>query len=105
MTDPIGGSTHALQDAELITRVRAGDLAAFGELYDRHHQAALRYARHLTRSTADADDTVSEAFTRILTALGTGNGPDVAFRPYLLTVVRRTHLDRLRANGREDATD
>ena len=32
-------------DAELIARVRNGDLEAYGELFGRHHRAAERMAR------------------------------------------------------------
>ena len=34
-------------DAELISRVRGGDVAAYGELFARHKDAATRLARQL----------------------------------------------------------
>jgi RNA polymerase sigma factor (sigma-70 family) len=86
-------------DAELIAAVRGGDLDAYGELYARHVDAARRLARQLT-SPADADDLVSDAFTKVLTVLQRGGGPDLAFRAYLLTAVRRLHVDRIRAGSR-----
>jgi len=86
-------------DAELIAAVRGGDLDSYGELYARHVDAARRLARQLT-SPADADDLVSDAFTKVLTVLQRGGGPDLAFRAYLLTAVRRLHVDRLRAGSR-----
>src|SRR3954471_3651583 len=75
-------------DAELIARVRNGDLEAYGELYVRHHYAAERMARQLVPAN-DADDLASEAFAKVLDALRVGGGPDVSFRAYLLTTVRR----------------
>ena len=55
-------------DAELISRVRGGDVAAYGELFCRHVQdAANRLARQLVRGP-DADDLVSEAFAKVLSA-------------------------------------
>ena len=86
-------------DAELIAAVRGGDLDSYGELYARHVDAARRLARQLT-SPADADDLVSDAFTKVLTVLQRGGGPDLAFRAYLLTAVRRLHVDRLRSGSR-----
>jgi DNA-directed RNA polymerase specialized sigma24 family protein len=83
-------------DAELISRVRGGDVAAYGDLFARHVQAANRLARQLVRGP-DADDLVSEAFAKVLHVLQSGGGPDVAFRAYLLTAVRRLHVDRIRA--------
>ncbi|MFC5175502.1 sigma-70 family RNA polymerase sigma factor [Nocardioides taihuensis] len=91
-------------DAELISAVRDGDLDAYGELFGRHVDAARRLARQLV-PPADADDLVSEAFTKVLVVLQRGGGPDLAFRAYLLTAVRRLHVDRIRATSRLHTTD
>jgi len=91
-------------DDVLITRVRGGDLDAYGELFARHHESARRLARSLTRG-ADADDLVSDAFAKVLSALQKGSGPDIAFRAYLLTTVRRLHVDRIRAQAKATPTD
>lgn len=98
MTELLSASS-APSDAELIARVRGGDLAAYGELFERHVEAARRLARQLMRGP-DVDDLVSEAFARTLIALQGGGGPDVAFRAYLLTSVRRIHVDRIRSTRR-----
>src|SRR5512132_1127731 len=68
-------------DAELISAVRGGDVDAYGELFARHVDAARRLARQLS-GPADADDLVSDAFTKVLTVLQRGGGPDLAFRAY-----------------------
>ena len=47
-----------------------------------------------------ADDIVAEAFTRVLGAIRAGGGPGLAFRAYLLTAVRNTANDWLRASRR-----
>ena len=83
-------------DAELISAVRGGDVDAYGELFARHVDAARRLARQLV-AAGDADDLVSEAFAKVLVVLQRGGGPDLAFRAYLLTAVRRLHVDRIRA--------
>src|SRR4051794_2738911 len=86
-------------DAELIAAVRGGDVDAYGELFARHVDAARRLARQLA-GPGDADDLVSDAFTKVLTVLQRGGGPDLAFRAYLLTAVRRLHVDRIRSGSR-----
>src|SRR5487761_112718 len=88
------------RDADLIAASRAGDAAPYATLYERHVAAARTLARHLVRGRADADDIVAEAFANVLGQLRRGRGPDSAFRPYLLTTVRRVAIDRLRAEGR-----
>mgnify|MGYP002349595393 FL=1 len=96
--------TTALSDAELISRVRGGDTEAYGELFARHRDAATRLARQIA-SYGDADDLVSDAFIKVLKVLQGGGGPDLAFRAYLLTAVRRLHVDRIRATKRVHTTD
>ena len=91
-------------DAELITAVRGGDVSAYGTLFERHVDAARRLARQLT-SPSDADDLVSDAFAKVLRVLQNGGGPDLAFRAYLLTAVRRLHVDKIRAGAKLQTTD
>ncbi len=97
--------THlARSDAELIAAVRAGDNTAYGLLFERHRSAALRLARQLL-TDSESEDLVSEAFTKVFVLLQDGKGPDVAFRAYLLTAIRRLHVDRIRAGQRVRTTD
>ena len=91
-------------DAELISAVRGGDADAYGELFERHVTAARRLARQLM-PPADAEDLVSEAFAKVFSLLQRGSGPDLAFRAYLLTAIRRLHVDRIRANARVQPTE
>jgi RNA polymerase sigma factor (sigma-70 family) len=74
-------------DAELVQATRDGDRLAFATLWDRHAAAAGRAARAVAW-TADPDDLVSEAFTRILRATQGGGGPTEAFRPYLFATIK-----------------
>lgn len=89
-------SVRDSDDAELVAWARRGSADAYGELYARHVRAAYRAARSMSRSTADADDLVSESFTRVLDRLRAGAGPTSAFRAYLLTTLRNTAYSRMR---------
>ncbi|MCL3859751.1 sigma-70 family RNA polymerase sigma factor [Actinotalea sp. K2] len=99
MRTSMGSTRDLLGDVELISAVRAGDSAAFGMLYQRHCTAARAVARRYTNSPADAEDAVADAFARVLASLRGGDGPDLAFRAYLFTVVRRVALHTVE-NGR-----
>jgi RNA polymerase sigma factor (sigma-70 family) len=92
-------------DAELIAAIRAGDMAAYGELYRRHVSAAQALARQLVRGPAEVDDVVADTFSRVLDLIRRGGGPRDAFRPYLLTAVRRGAYDRYRGERRSVVTD
>jgi RNA polymerase sigma factor (sigma-70 family) len=74
-------------DEELIANARSGDQGAFAELWRRHYRSGARVARQFT-SSIDADDLVSEAYTRIYQRVLAGGGPSGAFRPYLYTTIR-----------------
>ncbi|HJP74844.1 MAG TPA: sigma-70 family RNA polymerase sigma factor [Pseudonocardiaceae bacterium] len=96
-------------DAELIDEVRGGKISSYGTLYERHVGAAYNLARQLSRSTAESDDLVSEAFARVLDTLRAGRGPDSAFRAYLLTSLRHVAYDKTRRDRKlelaEDVTE
>ncbi|NCT92471.1 sigma-70 family RNA polymerase sigma factor, partial [Cellulomonas sp. APG4] len=92
-------------DAELITAVRTGETGAFGVLFERHVAAARAVARQYSNSAADAEDAVSEAFSKVFAAITQGGGPDVAFRAYLFTALRRVALTRVEAGRRAAPTD
>ena len=100
LDDPAGCT-----DAELIAAVRAGDRAAFAQLYERHERAARRMARQLSASPHDVDDLVAEAFARVFDMLSAGRGPDSAFRAYLLTAVRNGMYERGRRSRRLELSD
>ena len=97
-------TAEELTDPELISRVREGDVGAYGTLFARHVDAATRLARLLVGGP-DSDDLVSEAFVKVLNVLLAGGGPDVAFRAYLLTAVRRLHIDKMRGQQKLTTTD
>jgi RNA polymerase sigma factor (sigma-70 family) len=103
MTENSATATEA-SDAELISQVRAGDIDAYGMLYDRHRDAARRLARQLT-SADEADDLVSESFAKLLPVIQDGGGPDFSFRAYLLTCVRRVNVDRVRDDRLQPTDD
>ena len=75
-------------DQDLVSRVRHGDTAAFGDLYAHHSAAAHRAARRISRDPHVAEDVVSEAFARVFKALQAGQGPTGDLFPYLLVTMR-----------------
>ena len=77
------------EDRTLLERLRAGEDAAFGELFSRHSAAVFRLALGLVNDRAEADDLTAEAFFRVLQAIRRGAGPVDNVRGYLLIVARR----------------
>ena len=71
------------------------DPSAFGVLYQRHFEAVQSLARELVPSPAEADHLVAETFALVHEATQSGGGPTDAFRPYVLTALRRAAGGRL----------
>jgi RNA polymerase sigma factor (sigma-70 family) len=92
-------------DSSLVARATAGDLAAFGELYRRHVDAAWRVALAVTTNPDDAADAVSDAFTRVFQALPERLYAADHFLPYLLAAVRNAAIDVLRRGGRQQPSE
>ncbi|WP_432247343.1 RNA polymerase sigma factor [Streptomyces sanyensis] len=106
MTEHGSSRTAERSDAELAAGLRDGsDEAAMAELYARHRAAVLAYARTCCRDAHTAEDLAAEAFARTLEAVRSGGGPTGPWRPYLLTVVRRTAIAWAATARRSDLTD
>ena len=87
---------------ELVELVRAGDRAAYGELWSRHARAVAAISRSFTGY--DPDDVTQETFARILEQLRAGNGPRTAFRAYAVMTARNVAANMARKRGSDDVT-
>jgi RNA polymerase sigma-70 factor, ECF subfamily len=87
-----------IEDAELIARARAGDVAAYEAIVRRYQDVAVRTA-HLFCPETDADDAVQEAFIKAFDALPRfREGSPI--RPWLLRIVANEARNRRRSAGR-----
>lgn len=82
--------------------MRDGETSAFAPLWVRHADAARRIAGRIP-STVGPDDLLAQAYTQILTAVRTGNGPTTAFRPYLYATMRIISRDAAARNTDHEA--
>ncbi len=85
------------EDADLVSLARGGDLAAYGELVERHRVAACRLAYVIVGD--EAEDAAQEAFLKAHRSLGRFR-PGAAFRPWLMAIVANEAKNRRRAAGR-----
>ena len=92
----------ALSDAELVSRCRAGDDAAWRELVERFSRyvyaiciQAFRLPQH------DAEDVFQEVFAKAYEHLPRLRS-DEAVRPWIAQLTRRACIDRLRRTARTD---
>ncbi|MFF3767387.1 sigma-70 family RNA polymerase sigma factor [Streptomyces sp. NPDC001922] len=96
-----------LSDAELTDSIRRGEPAdaELAELYRRHRIPVRAFAGTCSRDPHTAEDLTSEAFVQTIHAVQRGGGPAGTWRPYLLTVVRRTAIDWADTRRRGELTD
>jgi len=84
-------------EPETIHRARAGDLRAFESLVREYQADVWRFAYHLTRNRAMAEDVTQEAF---LKAFRSFRG-EAKFSSWLLRITRNCAVDAYRRTRRE----
>ena len=84
-------------DALLADRIRDGDTAALGELYDRYAGVALATALRVVRDRQEAEDVVHDAFVAVWRKIARFDAERGSLRAWLMTVVRNRAIDRVRA--------
>lgn len=99
---PARGRPHDHRLGHAVARARAGDEAAFCDVYRTVQPMLLRYVRGLVGD--DADDVASEAWHDIVRDLATFRGGGDAFRGWAATIARHRALDHLRRAGKRPRT-
>jgi RNA polymerase sigma-70 factor (ECF subfamily) len=84
-------------DARCAQRIRAGDSAALGELYDRYASIALGTALRVLGDRGEAEDVVHDAFVAVWRKIDRFDADRGSLRAWLMTVVRNRAIDRIRA--------
>ena len=81
-------------DANLLSRCRAGDSAAWDELFDRYYPVAFRFVFQLSAnfSREDAEEICQEAFVAVVRSLGSFDGRS-AFQTWLLRIASNKAFD------------
>ena len=95
----------ATTDAQLVSRCRAGEEAAWNELVERFSRFVYAIAVQAFRlAPSDAEDVFQDVFARVFEHLERLRS-DEAIRPWIGQLTRRLSIDRLRAAGREAPVD
>jgi RNA polymerase sigma factor (sigma-70 family) len=92
-------------DAQLVSRCRAGDPAAWNEFVERFSRYVYAICgRGYRLAQQDAEDVFQEVFARAYERLSELRS-DQAVRPWLAQLTRRLCVDRLRVLARDTPTD
>ena len=90
--------SEAPVQADLLTRLRAGDEQAFKDLVQRHHRTMLAVARRYVGSRAVAEEVVQEAWLGVLKGLDRFEG-----RSSLTTWILRILVNIAKTRGAREA--
>jgi RNA polymerase sigma-70 factor (ECF subfamily) len=82
---------------ELIDRLRAGDEAAFRELFDAHHGMLVRLAASYVKSASVAEEVAQDTWTAVIAAL-----PEFEGRSSLKTWIARIAINRAKTRAERD---
>ena len=86
-------------DRSCMNRVRAGDMRALEELYDRHSGLLFSAAVRILGRAADAEEVLQEAWLQAWNRAETYDAARGAVVAWLLTLVRSRAIDRLRSRA------
>jgi RNA polymerase sigma-70 factor (ECF subfamily) len=100
LVEPADPGPRRLTDEELLAAAAAGDMAALGALYDRHHGTVARFLGQLAHvDRADVGDLVHDVFLGVhRTATAFRGGSSV--RTWILSIAANVARDRARAAKR-----
>lgn len=87
-------------DLELVLRAQSGDVAAFGELVDRHKRLVYGIISRMVASRDDADDLAQDVFVSAYRHIGSFRR-DAKFTTWLHTITVNTTLKRLKKMKRQ----
>ena len=88
-----------MEDAALVRLAQGGDLAAVGDLLERHQRLAYTTALRLLGEPAEAEDTAQDALIRAFTHISDLREGDT-FGPWLRRITVNLSLNVLRRRGR-----
>ena len=97
-------AVNEASDRILAGRAGDGDIPAFEILIRRHSPLLRSYARHLLGSTDESDDAVQQTFITAWQQLPTLADPG-AVKPWLMRILNRKCLDRIRARKTAENID
>ena len=87
----------------IVERLRAGDRAAFDEVYAAFNDRVFTFLLRLSCRRDVAEDLLEETWLRLVTHAGRLS-PDTTLGPWLFTVARNLHVSYLRSRLLEDTS-
>jgi RNA polymerase sigma-70 factor (ECF subfamily) len=88
-------SSCPVADEVLVERIRSGDQAAFGEIYERYFARIYHFVARRLRNRADTEETVQEVFVNVFASIDSFRG-EAPFGAWVFGLTRRTVAGRFK---------
>jgi RNA polymerase sigma-70 factor (ECF subfamily) len=89
-----------MRDQDLVRAAQAGDVDAFGHLYERYFERVYRYLAFKLGSPAEAEDVAAQVFLRALESLPGYRWTGVPFQAWIFRIAHNLLVDSLRRRAR-----
>ncbi len=97
---PIGAAASTARDADLVRAAQAGDVACFGQLYERYFDKVYSYLSFKLGNAAEAEDLAEQVFLKALESLGGYRWTGVPFQAWLFRIAHNLLVDYLRRRSK-----
>jgi RNA polymerase sigma-70 factor (ECF subfamily) len=91
------GDSKPTLDSSLVQRLRAGDTAAFAEVYDSHSRVVYGLILRMVRDSAIAEDLLQEIFLKLWRSASSLDSRATSIEPWLIAITRNHVLDYLKS--------
>lgn len=96
---------RAVEDADLVARIAAGDRDAFRDLYARYSGPLFSVALRMLHDRSAAEEALQDTFLKLWRNASSFDAQKSRPFTWALTIARRTCIDQLRKSARRPATD
>ena len=94
-------SADKLAVEEVVARAKAGERAAFGQLYEMHYDQIFRYVSFKCGGAGDAEDLTGEVFLKMLESIHQFEFRGFPFTSWLYRIAHNAVMDNFRRRGRK----
>ncbi|MGH2352526.1 MAG: sigma-70 family RNA polymerase sigma factor [Chloroflexota bacterium] len=89
-----------MRDDELVRAAKGGDVAAFGQLYERYFDKVYSYFSFKLGDATEAEDLAEQVFLKALESLGGYTWKGVPFQAWLFRIAHNLLVDSLRRKAK-----
>ena len=89
-----------MRDEELVRAVQGGDVAAFGQLYERYFDKVYSYLSFKLGNATEAEDLAEQVFLKALEAIGGYKWTGAPFQAWLFRIAHNLLVDSFRRKAK-----